>query len=122
MRRRTLAVIVGTVLAFASVSTSFATTPSRVSSRISIGYKTSTEFFHGKVRSPDAECRAKRPVKVFKATANRPALQGRVMTNIHGGWKLEVMHAEGHYYAMAPKHKAMHAHCGRAKSRTVDVM
>jgi hypothetical protein len=122
MRRRTLAVIAGTVLALASVSTSFAAAPNRVSSRISIGYNHSTELFHGKVRSSNAECRAERTVKVFQETANGPALQGRVMTNADGRWKLEVMHAEGHYFAVAPKHKPMHGQCGRAKSRIVDVM
>jgi hypothetical protein len=122
MLKRTLAVIAGTVLAFASVSTSFAAAPSGVPSRISIGYNTSTEFFHGKVRSSEAECRAERAVKAYQETANGPALQGRVTTNSDGGWKIEVMHAEGHYWAVAPEHKAMHGRCGRAKSRIVDVM
>ena len=55
-------------------------------------------------------------------TVSGPALQGRVTTNTHGGWKIEVMHAGGHYFAVAPEQKAMHMRCGRAKSRLVDVM
>jgi hypothetical protein len=118
MRKRALVAIAGTILALASMGAAFAAVPST----ISIGFNHDTEFFHGVVRSSDAECQAGRVVKVYQETANGPALQGRVMTTAHGAWKIEVMHAGGHYFALAPAEKVMHTHCGRAKSRTVDVM
>ena len=118
MRKRAIVLIVGTCVALASANAAFAAVPST----ISIGYNPTTEHFHGVVRSSDAECTAGRKVKVFKRTASGPALQGRVTSNAHGGWRLEVMHAEGHYFAVAPEQKAMHVRCERARSRTVDVM
>jgi len=93
-----------------------------VPSTISIGYNQATETFHGMVRSSDAECEGGRTVKVYLQTPNGPELQGTVTANANGGWKLEVMHAQGHYVAKAPKDKVMHTTCGKAKSRTVDVM
>jgi hypothetical protein len=118
MRKRAIVLIVGACIALASANAAFAAVPST----ISIGYNQTMEHFHGVVRSSDAECTAGRKVKVYKQTASGPALQGRVTTNAHGGWKIEVMHAEGHYFAVAPEQKAMHVRCGRAKSRIVDVM
>jgi len=118
MRKRALVLIAGTVIALASVGVAFAAVPSTVS----LGYNHDTEFFHGAVRSADAECQAGRTVKVYQETANGPALQGRVMTDADGNWRIEVMHASGHYFAVAPAQKVMHTNCGRAKSRTVDVM
>ena len=118
MRKRAIVLIAGACIALASVNVAFAAVPSTTS----IGYNQSTENFHGVVHSSDAECVAGRTVKVYKHTASGPALQGRVTSNAQGGWKIEVMHAQGHYFAVAPKQKAMHTHCGRARSRTVDVM
>ena len=118
MRKRAIVVAAGMIIALATVTAAFAAVPGT----ISIGFNHDTEFFHGVVRSSDAECQAGRPVKVFRQTANGPALQGRVMTNTNGAWKIEVMYAGGHYFALAPAVKVMHTHCGRAKSRTVDVM
>jgi len=93
-----------------------------VGSTVSIGYNHSSETFHGKVGSSNAECVAHRTVKVFKQTPNGPQLQGRTTTNDQGGWKIEVMHASGHYFAVAAKQKIMSTSCAKAKSRTVDVM
>ena len=118
MQKRALVLIAGTVIALASVGVAFAAVPSTISA----AYNHDTEFFHGVVRSSDAECQAGRKVKLYQETASGPVLQGRVMTNANGQWKIEVMHAEGHYYAVTPEEKVMHTNCGRAKSRTVDVM
>jgi hypothetical protein len=119
MRRRALMVVVAAaLLCLAATQTAFA----GVAGTVSIGYNTTTESFHGKVASSNTECVAHRAVKVFKETASGPQLQGRVMSDDHGGWKLEVMHAHGHYYAVAVKQTIMTTDCARAKSRTVDVM
>ena len=118
MRRRAIVLIGGLVIVLAMVTAAFAAVPGT----ISIGFNHDTEVFHGVVRCTNAECEAGRPVKVFRETANGPALQGRVMTNANGAWRIEVMHAGGHYFALAPAVKVMHTHCGRAKSRTMDVM
>lgn len=72
--------------------------------------------------SSDGECRAARVVKLYKQTANGRSLQGRATTNAHGGWRIELMHADGHYFAVTPKHEGMHVTCGRAASEIVDVM
>jgi hypothetical protein len=77
-----------------------------VPSTISIRFNHDTESFHGVVRSSDAECQAGRVVKVYQETATGPALQGRVMTNADGVWKIEVMHAGGHYFALATDHRS----------------
>ena len=45
-----------------------------------------------------------------------------VLSDADGHWKIEVMHASGHYFAKVPAEKVMHTHCGGAKSRSVDVM
>jgi len=118
MRKRALVLVAGTIIAFASMTSAFAA----VTSTISIGYNHDTEFFHGVVGSSNTECQAGRVVKVYQETSNGPSLQGRVMSNADGSWKVEVMHAGGHYFALVPAEKVMHTHCGRAKSRSVDVM
>jgi hypothetical protein len=118
MRKRGIVLIAGGCIALASVNVAFAAVPSTTS----IAYNQSTENFHGMVHSSDAECVAGLRFKVYKQTASGPALQGRVTSNAQGGWKIEVMHAQGHYFAVAPKQRAMHTHCGRARSHIVDVM
>jgi hypothetical protein len=81
-----------------------------------------TETFHGKVRSPDSECRVHRVVKVYEITDDGRSLQGRTRTNERGGWKVHVMNAEGLYVAIAPRYQAMHGTCDRLASAQVDVM
>src|SRR5262245_34914133 len=93
-----------------------------VGSTVSIRYNTTTERFHGAVSSSNGECEAGRLVKVFKKTADGRALQGKARTSAKGAWRLTVMHAHGHYFAVAPKAKAMHTTCARDRSKTVDVM
>jgi hypothetical protein len=105
------ATLVGAQAAFAAVA-----------SDISIRYKASTEHFRGKVTSADEECQAGRTVKLFEVTDTDRTLQGKTITSADGVWKLEVMHAEGHYVAKTPKEKIMHTSCGGAESRTIDVM
>lgn len=118
MRRAALVLIAGAIMAAMGSTAAFAAVPSTVS----VGYNHTTERFHGVVGSSDAECQAGRTVKVFKQGTNGPELQGRVMSGADGHWKIEVMHASGHYFAKIPAQKVMHTHCGGAKSRTVDVM
>lgn len=89
---------------------------------ITARFSPDTENFHGKVRSPDAECRVNRVVKVFEITEDGRELQGRTRTNDRGGWKLEVMDAEGLYVAIAPRYEAMNGTCDRLASEQVDVM
>jgi len=118
MRRRILVVVAAAIMALAVMNVASAAVPSNVSIR----YNTGTQLFHGVVSSSDAECEAGRVVKVFKETAGGPSLQGKAMSKSNGHWKLEVMHASGHYFAVAPKEKVMHTTCGKAKSSTIDVM
>ena len=116
--RRVTVVLVGATMLLTGAQVAFA----GVSSNITIHYNADTEMFHGKVTASDAECRAARVVKLFKETANGRSLEGRTTSNANGGWRIELMHAEGHYFAVAPKHEGMHATCDRAVSETVDVM
>ena len=118
MRRTALVLIAGAIMALTGPLAAFAAVPST----ISVGYNHTTEFFHGVVHSSDAECQAGRTVKVYLDGANGAELQGRVLSDENGRWKIEVMHAEGHYFAKVPAEKVMHTRCGRAKSRIVDVM
>ncbi len=119
MRRRGITVIaMSAVLTLFGGSAALAAVPST----ISIGFNQETEHFHGKVRSSDDECSAGRTVKLFEKTADGRTLQGKATTNANGKWDIELMQAEGFYFAVTPKQKAMHAKCGRAVSRMVDVM
>jgi hypothetical protein len=93
-----------------------------VPSTISAAYNQQTERFHGRVTSSNAECEAGRVVKVFKKTADGRELQGKTTANGRGRWTVEVMHAHGHYVAVAPEQKIMHDRCARTASKIVDVM
>ncbi len=116
--RRMLIVLAVATMTLGGAQAAFAA----VASEISIHYNATTEHFHGKVTSGDAECQAGRTVKLFKVTAAGPTLQGKTTTNADGVWKVEVMDAHGHYFARTPNEKIMHTTCNRAKSRTTDVM
>ena len=118
MRRRALIGLAAAIMALAGPIAASAAVPST----ISVAYNHQTEFFHGAVRSGNAECKAGRTVRVFKQTASGPQLEGKSLSTSTGGWRIEVMHAHGHYFAVTPKQKVMHTHCDRAKSKTVDVM
>ena len=118
MRRGALTVVIAAVLTVFAAQAAWAAVPST----ISIGYNHTSETFHGKVGSSNTECVAHRTVKVFKQTPNGPQLQGRTMSDDHGAWKIEVMHASGHYFAVAAMQTVMGTACAKAKSRTVDVM
>ncbi len=89
MRRAAMVVIAGAIMAFTVATTAFAAVPSTISA----GYNHSTENFHGNVSSSNTECQAGRTVKVYLEGMNGPELQGHVMSNANGHWKLEVMHA-----------------------------
>ncbi len=91
-------------------------------SHITIRWNATTEHFHGKVRSGNANCIADRVVKLFKKTADGRVLQGKTHTNENGRWRIEVMHPHGHYFAKAPKKKLMHGTCLAARSSLIDVM
>jgi len=103
--------LVGAQAAFAAIATD-----------LSVRYNPTTERFHGKVSSGDSDCVAGRTVKVFKKTASGPVLQGSATSTGTGTWRVEVMHASGHYFAVAPRHQGMHGLCAAARSDTVDVM
>jgi len=118
MRKAALVLIAGAIMMAAGPGTAFAAVPTT----ISIGYNHSTEFFHGVVGSSNAECQAGRTVKVFQDGTSGPVLQGRAMSDAQGHWKIEVMHASGHYFAKVPAQKIMQTHCSGAKSRSIDVM
>ena len=118
MRKLMVVLAMASALSFAAAQSALA----GVAGTISIGYNHTTENFHGKVGSSNTECVAHRTVKVFKETSSGPQLQGRAMSDDQGAWKIEVMHAHGHYFAVAVNQTIMGTSCARAKSRTVDVM
>jgi hypothetical protein len=118
MRRKLLTVLIAATIGVLGAQTAFAA----VASQISIKWNPTTERFHGKVTSGNAECVAHRVVKVFKVTANGPVLQGKTQTNDNGGWRLEVMHVHGHYFAKTPAQTIMSVHCAGDRSPTIDVM
>jgi hypothetical protein len=119
MRRRVLAVVLAATLGILGAGSASATAVSH----ISIRWNATTERFHGKVTSTDAECVAGRTVKLFKVTANGPVLRGKTHTGVNGGWRIEVMHPpHGHFYAKTPTEKIMHTLCGGDRSPTIDVM
>jgi hypothetical protein len=118
MRRTALVLVAAAVMTLGATQTALAI----VSSQISIAYNHQTEKFHGRVSSSNAECQAGRTVKLFKMTADGRSLEGRTRTGARGGWRIEVMHAHGHYFAVTPEEKIMHTTCGRDRSRTIDVM
>ncbi len=118
MQRILAVVVVGALMSLAATQAASAA----VASHLSIGFNHQTEHFHGRVSSSDAECTAGRTVKLFKKTSNGRVLQGKVTSSPDGTWKIEVMHVHGKYFAVAPAQKVMHTACGRARSRTIDVM
>ena len=118
MRRRVLVLLAAAIMALVGMQSAFAV----VSSSISIAYNHTTERFHGKVTSSNHECQAGRTVKLFKKTSSGSSLEGKTLSKRDGTWRIEVMHAHGHYYAVTPQQKIMHTTCGRARSKTVDVM
>lgn len=118
MRNKALVLIAIAIMAAVTMQTASAAARTHVSIR----FNHTTERFHGKVRSPNSECMAGRTVKLFKKTATGRVLQGKDRSGRHGHWRIEVMHAHGHYFAKVPRQKIMHTTCGRARSRTLDVM
>jgi hypothetical protein len=118
MRRKLLAVLIAAIVGILGAQTALAA----VASQISIKWNPTTERFHGRVTSSNAECVAHRTVKLFKVTSSGPVLQGKTETNDNGGWRVEVMHAHGHYFARTPKQKIMGVTCLGDRSPAIDVM
>lgn len=118
MRKRVSVLVLGALMALAGSTAAFAAVPTTLSAN----YNASTGFFHGAVHSSNAECKAARAVKIYLQKAGADSLQGKTISKANGTWKIEVMHASGHYYAVAPRHKAMHATCASDRSPIVDVM
>lgn len=118
MYKRVLVLALGAVMALAGSTAAFAAVPTTLTAK----YNSSTDLFHGAVHSSNGECEAGRVVRVYLQKAGADPLQGKTTSKANGTWKIEVMHAQGHYYAVAPKHKAMHATCARDRSPVVDVM
>ena len=98
MRRRVVALLVAAVVGLLGAQAASAA----VASTITIKWNPTTERFHGKVTSSNAECEVDRLVKLFKVTADGPVLQGKTHTGSTGGWHIELMHAHGHYSAKTP--------------------
>src|SRR5438132_7659226 len=111
MRRRLLALMLSAAVVLLGSGSAWAA----VSTSITISYDTSTELFHGKLSSMNAECITGRTVKLFKVTSNGPVLEGKDMSGKHGHWHVEVMNPSGKYRAVAPAAKVMGVSCARAK-------
>jgi hypothetical protein len=118
MRRRAGVLVVAAIMALGTAQIAAAV----VSSHISIAYNHTTQRFHGRVTSSNAECQSGRTVRLFKKTASGRSLQGKTKTGKKGGWNIEVMHASGHYFAVTPQQTIMSVSCGSARSTTIDVM
>ena len=118
MRRRIIVLAMGAILGLVGVQAAFAA----VTSHISIAYNTKTADFHGKVSSSNTECQSGRTVRLYKKTSSGSSLEGKTLSTKSGGWKIQVMHAHGHYFARIPTQKIMNTSCGGAKSKTIDVM
>jgi hypothetical protein len=117
---RRIIAVTGTVLTLALAGAGVAS--AAASSTISIGWNANTMHFHGAVSSSNAECEAGRTVKVFKERASGNVLEGKTTSKSDGSWRVEVMHAHGHYFARTPQQKIMSVTCGGDRSRTIDVM
>ena len=117
MRRRILVLAVGAVVGLVGMQAAFAA----VTSHVSIAHNAKTQFFHGKVSSSNTECQSGRTVRLYKKTSSGSSLEGKTLSTKSGGWKIEVMHAHGHYFAKIPTEKIMNTSCGGAKSKTVAV-
>lgn len=122
MKRALLAQVAAGLIAVTLVLGGAGLASAAVTSHITASYTVSTELFHGKVTSSNAECVAHRTVRLFKETASGPQLAGKTMSGAKGGWHIEVMHAKGKYFARIPMQKEMNISCGAAKSNVVDVM
>ena len=118
MRRKAVTLAAAAVMALGLAQTASAA----VQSHISIAWNASTERFHGKVTATNTECIAGRTVKLFKKTSSGRSLEGKTLSNSKGVWRIEVMHPKGHYFAVTPLQKIMNTECGRAQSKTIDVM
>ena len=91
-------------------------------SEVSIRYDTDTEKFKGRVTSDEDECRAGRVVKLYKRTGDGRELQGKDKTNSRGHYQIEVMHADGRYFAVARKYEGMNnLVCEKGVSETINV-
>ena len=117
MRARAVAVVVMAAISLGMTQAAWA-----AGGTVTIRFNHDTEVFHGKVMSPNMECRIGRAVKLYKVTADGRQLQGKIRTSDTGHWKIELMHAHGNYIAVAPKFEGMHATCDRLVSSTLDVM
>lgn len=91
-------------------------------SEVSIRYDSDTEKFKGRVSSDERECRAGRTVKIYKRTADGRSLQGKDKANSRGHYQVEVMHADGRYFAVARKYEGMNnLVCEKGVSETITV-
>ena len=117
MRRKALLAVMAVIMSLGIMQAAWA-----VGGTVTIRFNHDTEVFHGKVESPNMECRIGRAVKLYKVTADGRQLQGKIRTSDSGSWKIELMHAHGNYIAIAPKFEAMHATCDGLVSSTLDVM
>ena len=118
MRRGLVAVLLAATVGLIGAPSASAA----VASTITIRWNATTERFHGKVSSSNAECVGHRTVKLFKVTADGPVLQGKTQTGPLGRWHIELMHAHGHYFAKTPKQTIMSVVCAADRSPTIDVM
>jgi len=120
-KRRRIAGLIASamfVLAIGGATTALAA----VDSSITIHWNADKEQFRGSVSAGDAECIAHRTVRVFKKTADGRKLIGKTSTGSAGHWKLAVMIHSGHFFAVTPAQTIMTTDCGRARSKTIDVM
>ena len=84
MRRTVLVLALGALMALAGSTAAFAAVPTTLTAK----YNASTEFFHGSVKSTNAECRAGRVVNIYKQKPGTDSLQGKTMAKANGTWRI----------------------------------
>ena len=119
-----MTIVRGAVVVLATVMMLLGAVPAQaaVASHITAVYNNTTEHFHGKVTSANAECIAHRTVRLYRHRASGNVLVGTGTSRSGGRWTIAVMHAHGKYVAKIRTEVEMGVTCGGAKSGVVDVM
>lgn len=116
---RSIATLMGVLLAAIPLAALAHVGSSKSTVTLNAGYG----YFEGKVRSPNAKCRADRTVKLFEEIDEADPLLKTVKTNSAGAWAIFRAYEEGSFYVKVPARtlrSSGHTHTCKA-ARSVDV-
>ena len=116
---RSIATFVGILLAVAPLAALGHVGDIKSTVTLNAGYG----YFEGKVRSPNAKCRADRTVKLFKEADEADPLLKTFKTNSAGAWAIFRAYEEGSFYVKVPARtlrSSGHTHTCKA-ARSTDV-